>query len=88
MNWTLSPDRCFDPDPSQRAMARELYASVKDLPIVSPHGHVDPTLLSEDDKDSCQSLPERARSKQSEVPNSGLIAIRNVLNPTINKLLD
>ena len=48
MNWTLSPDRCFDPDPSQRALARELYASVRDLPIVSPHGHVDPTLLSED----------------------------------------
>src|SRR4051794_7917259 len=44
--WTLSPDRCFDPDPAQRAVARDLYASVQDMPIVSPHGHVDPTLLS------------------------------------------
>src|SRR5207244_320983 len=47
-----------------------------------------PSLLSEDDKDSCRSLPERTGSKQPEVPNSVLIAIRNVLNPTVNKLLD
>ena len=45
--WTLSPDRCFDPDPSQRACARELYALVRDVPIVSPHGHVDPALLAD-----------------------------------------
>jgi len=45
--WSLSPDRCFDPEPSWRAQARELYESVKDLPIVSPHGHVDPALLSD-----------------------------------------
>ncbi len=43
--WSLSPDRCFSPDPIQRAQARELYALVKDLPIVSPHGHVDPALF-------------------------------------------
>ncbi len=46
-SWTPSPDRCFDPDPAQRALARDLYATVKDLPIVSPHGHVDPKLLSD-----------------------------------------
>jgi glucuronate isomerase len=34
--WTLSPDRCFGADPARRAVARELYASVKDLPLVSP----------------------------------------------------
>jgi glucuronate isomerase len=45
--WALSPDRCFDPDPSQRACARELFALVKDEPIVSPHGHVDPALLAD-----------------------------------------
>jgi glucuronate isomerase len=42
----LSADRCFDPDPSQRACARELYSLVRGEPIVSPHGHVDPALLS------------------------------------------
>jgi glucuronate isomerase len=45
--WTLSPDRCFDPEPSRRAIARRLYATVKDLPIVSPHGHVPPALLAD-----------------------------------------
>ncbi len=45
--WKLSPDRCFDADPAQRAVARELYALVKDLPIVSPHGHVPPALLAD-----------------------------------------
>ncbi len=45
--WALSPDRCFDPNPSQRDLARELYAAVRDLPLVSPHGHVDPALLSD-----------------------------------------
>jgi glucuronate isomerase len=47
--WTLSPDRCFDSDPTQRAIARELYASVKDLPLVCPHGHVNPALLADPD---------------------------------------
>jgi glucuronate isomerase len=45
--WTLSPDRCFDPDPAQRGLARELYASVKNLPLVCPHGHVPPALLAD-----------------------------------------
>jgi glucuronate isomerase len=44
--WALSPDRCFHADPAQRTIARALYASVKDLPIVSPHGHVPPALLA------------------------------------------
>ena len=46
----LSPDRCFDPDPAQRAVARELYETVRDLPIVSPHGHVDPALLADPER--------------------------------------
>ncbi len=47
--WRLSPDRFFDPDPATRRIARELYASVAGLPIVSPHGHVDPRLLADPD---------------------------------------
>ncbi|PWJ16142.1 glucuronate isomerase [Jannaschia seohaensis] len=39
---TLHPDRLFPPDPGMRAIARALYESVADLPIVSPHGHTDP----------------------------------------------
>jgi glucuronate isomerase len=38
----LDPDRLFPADRRVRGIARELYASVKDLPIVSPHGHTDP----------------------------------------------
>lgn len=45
---SANDDRCFDPDPAQRALARALYAGVRDLPIVSPHGHVDPSLLASD----------------------------------------
>lgn len=43
----LNDDRYFDPDPAIRKTARRLYDQVKDLPIVSPHGHVDPRLFSE-----------------------------------------
>jgi glucuronate isomerase len=38
----LNPDRLLSAEPQVRAIARELYFSVKDLPIVSPHGHTDP----------------------------------------------
>jgi len=44
----LHEDRCFDPDPATRRVARELHAGTRDLPIVSPHGHVDPRLLADD----------------------------------------
>jgi glucuronate isomerase len=43
----LSPDRCFDPDPAQRGLARDLYHRVKDLPLVCPHGHVDPRIFGD-----------------------------------------
>ena len=45
----LNPDRYFDPDPAVRGLARELYQAVAGLPIVSPHGHVDPQLFASDD---------------------------------------
>lgn len=35
----LHEDRLFPADPSARGIARRLYASVRSLPIVSPHGH-------------------------------------------------
>lgn len=47
--WSLSPDRCFAADPAQRKVARELYDEVKKLPLVCPHGHVDPKLFSDPD---------------------------------------
>lgn len=42
----LDDDRYFDPDPTTRRIARELYAETRSLPIVGPHGHVDPALLA------------------------------------------
>jgi glucuronate isomerase len=39
---SLHPDRLFSSDPLQRDMSRALYATVKGLPIISPHGHTDP----------------------------------------------
>lgn len=41
------PDRYFAADPAQRSIAKELYAQVKDLPLVCPHGHVPPALLAD-----------------------------------------
>ena len=46
-HWNLDPDRLFDPEPSRRSVARELYDSVKDLALVCPHGHVPPALLAD-----------------------------------------
>ena len=44
----LHPDRLFPADPGTRDLARRLYATVKDLPIVSPHGHTDPQWFADD----------------------------------------
>ena len=43
----LHEDRLFSSDPTQRAIARDLYASVKALPILSPHGHTDPSWFAD-----------------------------------------
>lgn len=40
---SLHPDRLFPSDPTQRDIARRLYAEVAALPIISPHGHTDPS---------------------------------------------
>jgi hypothetical protein len=42
---SLHPDRLLPSEPGVRSTARELYDSVKDLPIISPHGHVPPQWL-------------------------------------------
>ncbi|MGN7161638.1 glucuronate isomerase [Sphingomonas sp. SAFR-052] len=44
----LNPDRLFPADPTTRGIARDLYAAVRDLPIVSPHGHTDPSWFATD----------------------------------------
>jgi glucuronate isomerase len=41
----LHPERLLPPEPGVRSIARRLYQAVRDLPILSPHGHVDPRLL-------------------------------------------
>ncbi|BBD03083.1 MULTISPECIES: glucuronate isomerase [Sphingobium] len=46
---SLHPDRLFPSDPATRDIARRLYASVQDLPIVSPHGHTDPRWFAYDE---------------------------------------
>jgi glucuronate isomerase len=45
----LHPDRILPSDPTLRPLAREIYASVKDLPIISPHGHVPAQWLADDE---------------------------------------
>jgi glucuronate isomerase len=44
---SLHPHRYFSPDPAQREIAAQLYQHVADLPLVCPHGHVDPRLFSD-----------------------------------------
>lgn len=46
----LNKDRFFDLNPAQKSLAITLYDQIKDLPIVSPHGHVDPSLFSVADR--------------------------------------
>jgi glucuronate isomerase len=43
----LDPDRFFSADPRQRRLAREFYETIAELPLVCPHGHVDPRLLAD-----------------------------------------
>jgi glucuronate isomerase len=45
---TLHEDRFFSPYPAVRRVARSLYEETRALPLVCPHGHVEPALLAED----------------------------------------
>ena len=41
------PDRLLPPDTFARGLARELYENIKKFPIISPHGHCDPSWFAE-----------------------------------------
>jgi len=43
----MDSDRLFSPEPTTRRLAGELYERVAALPLVCPHGHVDPRLFSD-----------------------------------------
>lgn len=45
--YRLGEDRLFPMEGRARDLARALYASVRDLPILSPHGHTDPRWFAE-----------------------------------------
>lgn len=45
----LHEDRLFPRDGETRAVARRLYGEVKDLPIISPHGHTDPAWFADNE---------------------------------------
>ena len=42
-------NRYFASDPAQNSVAVKLYETVRDLPLICPHGHVDPRLFSDPD---------------------------------------
>lgn len=46
----LDPDRLFPVEPSVRAMARGLYQTICELPIISPHGHCDPQWFAQNQR--------------------------------------
>ena len=52
----LDDDRLFPLEARARDLARALFATVRDLPIVSPHGHTDPRWFAEN-----ESFPDPAR---------------------------
>ena len=45
----LDPDRLFPSDERSRGIARELFEGIREAPILSPHGHCDPTWFSENE---------------------------------------
>jgi glucuronate isomerase len=42
-------DRYFGPDPKQKEAAQRLYERVRNLPLICPHGHVDPGMFADPD---------------------------------------
>ena len=45
----LNENRLFPADHATRVIARRLYDGVRDLPIISPHGHTDPRWFAENE---------------------------------------
>ncbi len=56
MAGLVHPDLLFPPEGRALAVARDLYAAVTGLPIVSPHGHTDPRWYAENER-----FPDPAR---------------------------
>ncbi|RJL06630.1 glucuronate isomerase [Paracoccus aestuarii] len=52
----LDDDRLFPLEAQSRDIARALYAQIRDMPILSPHGHTDPRWFAED-----QAFPDPAQ---------------------------
>jgi len=46
----LHPDRLFPGSEPARSIARALYPAVRDLPLVSPHGHTDPSWFADNER--------------------------------------
>lgn len=44
-----SDDRLFSADPTERAIARRLFDHVRNLPILSPHGHTNPAWFADNE---------------------------------------
>ncbi len=44
----LDENRLFPAEPAARKVAARLYQAIKDLPIISPHGHTDPQWFADD----------------------------------------
>jgi glucuronate isomerase len=45
---SLHPDRLLPAEPGVRAIARRVHDAVRELPLISPRGHVNPRLLLDD----------------------------------------
>src|SRR6201996_2257582 len=45
----LNDNRLFPADSAARSIAVKLYETVRDLPIISPHGHTDPRWFAENE---------------------------------------
>ena len=52
----MHDDRLFPADPDTRSLARRLYSTVRDLPIISPHGHTQASWFATD-----QPFPDPAK---------------------------
>lgn len=52
----LSEDRLFPVEDRTRGLARSIYGTIRDLPIVSPHGHADPAWFAGNER-----FPDPAR---------------------------
>ncbi|MFI5084305.1 MAG: glucuronate isomerase [Actinomycetales bacterium] len=80
------PDRLLPADPGTRKIARSLFGLVERLPILSPHGHVDPRMLLEDtpfpDPATLLVTPDHYVTRLIHAGGVGLDRLRMGPNPT------